>query len=103
MIDLTAVRWADQIVGYCVEVMLRDAERFVSDNDAEAAGKAGAEVIRAPASAGLARYLLAQRTKFLGNDRRREEVLDELRSSGQLIEKVNKTKGRNATIFKLAF
>lgn len=103
VIDLTAVLWADQIVGYCTSVMLRDAERFVSDNESEALVKRVVEVIRSAGASGLARNELTRRTRFLGNDRRREEILEELRSAGQLLESVNKTQGRNATRLKLAF
>jgi hypothetical protein len=103
VIDVTAVHWADQIVGHCVEVMLRDAERFVSDNEAEAVVKRVVEVIRAAGGGGITRRELTQRTRFLGGDRRREEILEELRSAGQLLERVDKSRGRNATRIKLAF
>lgn len=101
VITLAAVEWSREIVRYCVETMTQDAGRYVSDNEGEATVKRVLEVIRRAGKEGIPRWQLVRKTRFLGSDRRRDEVLTELHASGQLIEVTNKTAGRNATVLRM--
>lgn len=87
VIDAVAVRWAEQVVTYCTETMLRDAERFVADNEAEGQLKRVLDVIRKFGIHGVDGHKLADATKFLGgNRRRRTEIIDDLEESGAIVK-----------------
>jgi hypothetical protein len=92
-VDLTAVQWADQIVTYCTETMIRDADRYVSDSPAEAQVKRVLEIIRNAGQAGLMMGRLVRATRFLGGDKRRQDILRELISSEQIVIETTKPAG----------
>lgn len=93
VVDLTAVRWADQIVTYCTETMIRDADRYVSDSPAEAQVKRVLEIIRRAGGVGLMMGKLVRTTRFLGGDKRRQDILRELISSEQIVVETIKPAG----------
>jgi hypothetical protein len=101
IIDLGAVRWAQQIVDYCTETMLRDAERFVADNQAEADVKRVLNVIRDAGS--LPRWKFNRDTRFLGSERRRDEIVSDLVASAEIIEEPSGSgRGRKGGSIRIA-
>jgi hypothetical protein len=79
VIDVAELSWAEEIITYCTETMLRDADRFVADNPAEAELKRVLDVIRGFGPQGCSGHDLCKRTSFLGgNGKRRTEILQEL-------------------------
>ena len=101
VIDLAAVQWADQIVTYCVESMLQGAGRYVADNEAEADIKRVLEIIRKAGKTGLKMRDFVRATRFLGGDRRRQDILRELVSSEQIAVETIKRPGRASVIVRV--
>lgn len=81
VIDAGAVRWAEQVVTYCTETMLRDAERFVSDNEIEANHKRVLDLIRRAGSDGLPRARLVRNATF-ARSRELNEIIGALVEGG---------------------
>lgn len=102
VIGLASVQWAEEIVGYCIDTMIKESNRNVSDNDQEMQTKRVLRIIRQAGAKGISRRSLTRATWFLGNDRRRDEVLAELRNAERIIQSVAQTAGRPTTIFRAA-
>jgi hypothetical protein len=82
--------------------MIKESSRNVSDNEQEMATKRVLRIIRQAGAKGISRRSLTRATWFLGNDRRRDEVLAELRNAERIIQSVAQTAGRPTTIFRAA-
>jgi hypothetical protein len=107
VITTASVEWAEQVVAYCTDTMIQDSSRYVSDNDLEQQIKRVLSIIRKAGPKGISRHRLTRITWFLGSERRRDEVLSELRNAELIIQSVrmpgtNSAGGRPVTVFRLA-
>jgi hypothetical protein len=101
IITAGVVRWAETIVNWCTDAMLRDAEFYISDNEMEANHKKVLDIIRKARSAGISRSNLLRKTQYLGK-KGLEPILDTLLESHQIIDGMVTTSGRYAKVFKIA-
>ena len=82
VIGCADIGWAWALSEHCASTLLREADRFLADNEAEAKHKKALNVIRAAGEAGITRTTLMERTHFLGE--RRDAVFHALIESGQV-------------------
>ena len=85
------MEWAWTLAEHCAGTLLREADRFIADNEAEAKHKKALNIIRDAGPAGISRTKLMERTHFLGE--RREAVFHALVESGQVV--VERVAGRS--------
>ena len=99
VITETAIAWAKEIVDYSTATMMRDAERFVADNDFEAKFKRVAEIIRSGGVQGITKRDFMRRTSFI-DGRTLGDIVARLRDSEQIECLEKKTAGRPSTIWR---
>jgi hypothetical protein len=84
VIDEICVKWAEALVMHCSRTLLREAERFVSDNQTDANHKFVLDIIRK--SGTIKHHELTKRTQKL-RERERNEIINAL-VEGQQIQKI---------------
>jgi hypothetical protein len=85
------VAWAAALVEHCINTTLREADRRVAANPTEAKHKRVLEIIRA--NPGIDGNTLARKTQFLSK-RERDEIVDTLTESEQIVRMVRPKQGR---------
>jgi hypothetical protein len=83
--------WAAALVEHCIRTTLREADRRVSKNKVEANHKVVLEIIRN--NPGIDGNTLARKTQFLSK-RERDEIVDTLVESEQVVRIVHPKHGR---------
>ena len=93
------VAWARQLTEHCIGTLMREAQRYVAENDTEAKHKRVLEIIR---SAGqLTRNDLVRKTQFLAR-RERDEIIEALVESEMVVCAVAVTATKPTTVYTLA-
>jgi hypothetical protein len=85
------VAWAAALVEHCIRTTLHEADRRVADNPTEAKHKRVLEIIRK--NPGIDGKTLARKTQFLSK-RERDEIVDTLLESEQVVRMVHPKHGR---------
>jgi hypothetical protein len=98
-IDEAAARWACELSEYLTRRMLFLAYEWVADGQFDAKQKRVKRIIR-QAGGRISRSELCRKTQSL-TQRERQEVLDNLRETGQVRESVVQTKGRSRVEYEL--
>ncbi|MCQ4159204.1 DUF3987 domain-containing protein [Roseomonas sp. GC11] len=91
------VTWAAQLVAHCIGTLLREAERWVSDNDMEAKHKRVLEIIRDGGR--QSRSEVTRRSQFLSR-REREEILASLVEAGLVVVEQQASATKPATFYR---
>jgi hypothetical protein len=91
------VAWAAALVEHCIRTTLREADRRVSKNEVESNHKVVLEIIRN--NPGIDATSLTRRTQFLSK-RERDEILDVLLESEQIVRVVGPQVGRGRPMTK---
>ena len=92
IIDGSAARWACELSEYLTRRMLWLANQWVADGAFDARQKKVVRIIR-QAGGSISRNQLCRRTQSL-NMRERGEVINNLKTTGQIIEQTEQTGGR---------
>ena len=92
--------WARELVAHCVGTLLQQSERHLADTRIEKHHKRVLEIIRAAGQQGIRRRDLTRKTQFL-DLRVRQEVLQTLVESEQIICVSRQTRGRKAEVYLL--
>ena len=71
VIRLEDATWARDVVAFCVETLLTQAERHIAENDIERSSKRVQEIIRAAGPRGITKKRLYDKTRFLTQARPR--------------------------------
>jgi hypothetical protein len=85
------LQWARQLVEYCITSLLDEASRHVADNETENQHKKVLEVIRKAGRKGVSKSELYRKTMFVSK-RQREEILNSLQESGNVLVVREQTK-----------
>jgi hypothetical protein len=101
VIDLKAVERAEQIVTYCTETMMRDADRFVADNETQSNHKRVLDMIRRAGSDGLVHSKLVRGAQFLKSRDLRDILHSLVEGEVIAIEQV-KTATKPSMIYRVA-
>jgi Strictosidine synthase/Protein of unknown function (DUF3987) len=83
VIRLEDATWARNVVAFCVETLLTQAERHIAENDIERSSKRVQEIIRAAGPRGITKKRLYDKTRFL-TKRDREDILTTLIESEEI-------------------
>jgi hypothetical protein len=78
------LQWARRLVEYCITSLLDEASRHVADNETENQHKKVLEVIRKAGRKGISKRDLYRKTFFVSK-RQREEILNSLQESGNVL------------------
>jgi hypothetical protein len=80
--------WARDVVAFCVETLLTQAQRHIAENDTERSNKRVQEIIRAAGPRGITKKRLYDKTRFLTR-RDREDILATLIESEEVCATVH--------------
>lgn len=97
-IDLPTVQWAEQVVTFCVESMMDDADRYVADNEIEATNKRVLDLIRRAGPEGLRHADLMRRATFV-RARELREVIQALAEGGSIVVRQEQTATKPAVTY----
>ena len=92
--------WARELVAHCIGTLLLQSERHLADTRTEKHHKKVLEIVRAAGGKGIRRRDLTRKTQFL-DLRVRQEVLQTLIESEQIISVSTQTKGRSADVYRI--
>jgi hypothetical protein len=92
--------WARELVAHCIGTLLLQSERHLADTRTEKHHKKVLEIVRAAGGKGIRRRDLTRKTQFL-DLRVRQEVLQTLIESEQIISVSSQTKGRSADVYRI--
>jgi hypothetical protein len=99
VIRLEDATWARDVVAFCVETLLTQAERHIAENDIERSSKRVQEIIRAAGPRGITKKRLYDKTRFL-TKRDREDILTTLIESEEIGVTVHQTGGKPTTTYR---
>lgn len=85
------VSWATEVVDHCVYTLLREADRYIADNDVEANHKWLLEIIK-KAAGPISQNAISRQTQKLTRSQR-DQILAALVESGQVVVTVEKQEG----------
>ena len=99
-IRIEDAEWARDVVAYCVDTLLTQAERHIAENDTERNNKRVQEIIRDAGPRGITKKHLYDKTRFLTR-RDREDVLATLIESEKIAFTVRETGGKPTTVYRV--
>ena len=100
MIRLEDATWARDVVAFCVETLLTQAERHIAENDTERNSKRVQEIIRDAGPRGITKKHLYDKTRFLTR-RDREDVLATLIESEKISFTVRQSGSKPTTVYRV--
>lgn len=94
-------RWAWTLAQHCLDTVLRDADRYLADNETEAKHKRVLAIITRAGIEGISKSQLTRSTQFL-TTRERNEIVASLAESGQIVVREIPTRTRKGYHFYAA-
>lgn len=92
------VAWGRALSLHCIETLLREADRFVGENEHDIRHKKTLNIIRAAGPGGITRTKLMAKTHFLGE--RREAVFHALIESNQVEVSILKGRTKSTQVYR---
>ena len=99
-IRIEDAEWSRDVVAFCVDTLLTQAERHIAENDTERNSKRVQEIIRDAGPRGITKKHLYDKTRFLTR-RDREDVLATLIESEKISFTVRQSGSKPTTVYRV--
>jgi hypothetical protein len=104
VMDVAPVAWGIALAEHCVGTLIGDADRFIADNEVERDHKRVLRIIEDAGPRGISLTALTKKTRWLGERRKRLEILATLgeAGAGDIVSEIVPGASKPTTVYRKA-